>query len=119
MSSTKRKFTLLGLILLAIAGATMARQPTASLKGIVSTEDGRFVRASVIAKNKTTGVAREALTGETGKYAFSQLTPGLYDLSVESPDALRKVVDRVTVAPGAESVVDFVVQYNPVDRGTN
>jgi hypothetical protein len=63
---------------LAQAGAT-----SASIEGIVVDEQSGVIGgATITARNLSTGVTREGLTGEDGVYSIVQLPPGFYEVQV-------------------------------------
>jgi Carboxypeptidase regulatory-like domain len=71
--------TSLTLVLVRAAGAQ-----TASINGTVTDASGALVQsAKVTATNSATNTSRSAETGAAGVYDLTQLTPGLYDLTIE------------------------------------
>jgi len=71
--------TSLTLVLVRAAGAQ-----TASVNGTVTDASGALVQnATVTASNTATNTARSVETGAAGVYNLTQLTPGLYDLTIE------------------------------------
>jgi outer membrane receptor protein involved in Fe transport len=69
---------------LAGAAASHAQTFTASLAGVVTdASEARIPGATVLVRNLATLETREAVTGPEGRYAFSQLAPGRYEIVTE------------------------------------
>jgi hypothetical protein len=63
--------------------AAVAQQPTAQITGIISDSSGAVVPGAHIKVNNTnTGINWEAESNESGNYAFSNLPPGPYQITV-------------------------------------
>ena len=75
---------LLGLLL--VLGAQPAwGQATTSLRGVVTDPSGAAVpNAQVTLTNTATNTVRTAVTGSDGAYAFTEVQPGTYTLTVEA-----------------------------------
>jgi Carboxypeptidase regulatory-like domain/TonB dependent receptor-like, beta-barrel len=76
---------LLGVALVPVAAlALWAQTFTANLTGVVTdTQGGVISGAEVVLTSTATGQARTAMTGNDGRYTFSQLNPTTYNLSVK------------------------------------
>jgi hypothetical protein len=60
--------------------------PTASLTGVVADPSGAVIpSANVQAVNMATGVKRKAVSDAQGRFLFSFLSPGTYELQVSAP----------------------------------
>ena len=56
-----------------------------TFEGVVSDANGKhIVAARVIARHISTGNERSTTTGNDGRFRFTTLTPGVYELRVES-----------------------------------
>jgi hypothetical protein len=76
---------LLCTIILCFLTASAFAQYGASLEGTVSDNSGALVAgASVTATNEATGVSRNTVSGESGSYRISGLSPGRYKVDVEA-----------------------------------
>ncbi len=74
---------LLVLVLMLLPAIAFAQQPTAQITGIISDSTGAVVPAADIkVSNVNTGMHWEAKSNESGNYAFSNLPPGDYQISV-------------------------------------
>jgi hypothetical protein len=66
------------------ATTTSAQTTTASLNGVVAdAQQGRLAGATVIARNQATLESREETTAADGRFVFSQLPPGQYEVTAE------------------------------------
>src|SRR5262245_57592414 len=76
---------LLGVALVPVAAVALWAQTfTANLTGVVTdTQGGVISGAEVVLTSTATGQARTAITGNDGRYTFSQLNPTTYNLSVK------------------------------------
>ena len=82
MKLSAAKLALGGLALHLFAMNPLWSQATAALSGIVADSAGKPVaHAQVSARNATTGQAAQAETDASGRYQFSNLTPGDYEVS--------------------------------------
>lgn len=71
----------------------------ASLQGTVTDNSGAVVSgATITATNQGTGIARSAITGDTGFYRISGLAPGSYTVTAESPSFRKSSTADVSVA---------------------
>lgn len=61
------------------------QQSTATLRGTVADEFGGLIVGATVTVADATGVQRQTTTDEEGRYAFSALAPGRYNLNVTSP----------------------------------
>ncbi len=83
-------------ILLACASAS-AQIFTAGVSGLVTDPGGAAIpSASVTARNTGNSESRQTNTSDDGRYTFSQLTPGNYELTVEST-GFRRAVATLTL----------------------
>ncbi len=125
-----RSFALTLLLALVLAGGLAAQ--TTGLSGVVSDPSGAVVpSASVALTNAQTNLVRETQTDSQGRYSFSQVTPGKYNLTVKasgfaevSLNSLELLVNQpatvaVALKVGATSTTVTVeagaVQVNTVD----
>jgi hypothetical protein len=71
-------------VLLVIAPAADAQVLYGTITGTVTDSTGGALRgATVLAINVETGVTKETVTDARGAFLFSDLTPGVYDVSIE------------------------------------
>src|SRR5207237_1439203 len=65
--------------------------------------------AKVTAINQATGVGRDTLTGASGFYRISGLTPGDYTIAVEATSFGKKSIPDVTIAAEAQRALDVTL----------
>ena len=76
------------------AGLCAAQVFTANLTGLITDPNqSAMPGVSVRIKNVATNEARQTVTGGEGRYTFSQLLPGSYDVTAEST-GFRSLVQR-------------------------
>src|SRR5712691_2220374 len=76
------------------AGFCPAQVFTANLTGLVTDPNQSVMPGvSVRIKNVATNEARQTITGAEGRYTFSQLLPGSYDVTAEST-GFRSLIQR-------------------------
>lgn len=103
-------------VLFASMAASLAAQTfTASLTGLVSDPTGAAIPSvSVKLRNTATNEERQTSTAAEGRYVFSQLLPGAWELTAESP-GFRLFVQRGIVLRAAQSgALDFTMQLGDV-----
>jgi hypothetical protein len=73
----------------------------ATLTGTVTDQMGAVIPdAQVTATNKATGVKRETISNESGLYVLSNMTPGDYDVILESKGFATKATKAVSLKVG-------------------
>ena len=81
---------------------------TANLSGTVSDPGGALIpQAKVTLTSPETGVSRESVTNESGRYSFNQLPPGTYKLAVRM-DGFRPYEQTGIVLDAAQSATQNV-----------
>ncbi|MEP6538440.1 MAG: TonB-dependent receptor [Bryobacteraceae bacterium] len=79
---------------------------TSGLSGVITDPNGAAIpSASVTVTNKATGDSRTAKSGEDGRYTFSQLSPGVYELTAEASGFRKSVAPSLTLQ--ASQVSEF------------
>ena len=91
MSNLLRKFTwfyVVGAMALALLSAAASAQvDTGTILGTVKDATGAIVpNAKVVLTNKGLGVTQRAETDTNGRYIFTPLKTGTYQVEVEAPD---------------------------------
>jgi len=107
------------IVQLALIGALIAAQYTfptltfaqtvkATVLGTVVDEAGASVaNAKIIAKNLDTGISREAMSDEAGRYRIPELAVGRYEVTVEAKGFRQQARQGIELTVGREAVVDF------------
>src|SRR5713101_3578623 len=81
-----------------------------SITGAVTDPDKGVVKDAIVqAKNTATGAVLRATSSLRGEYAFTQLPPGAYDLSITMPCCQYGSATQpgVTIGAGESRRVDF------------
>lgn len=93
-----------------IAGPLPAQDVPPALSGTITDSSGAPVaNAKVAYKNLSTGATGETQTDSSGQYAFQNLDPGDYEISV-SANGFATFTAKATVASGARKVVSVTMQ---------
>jgi outer membrane receptor protein involved in Fe transport len=90
----------------------LAQATTGTIRGVVSDQTGAVVPgAKIVAKNQATGVetAENTSTGD-GVYRISNLTPGVYTVTVEAANFKRSVITEINVRVGEDATIDVNLQ---------
>jgi outer membrane receptor protein involved in Fe transport len=78
---------------------------TATLTGIITDQHGAVIPgAQVVVTQKTTGIKRETTTNTEGLYALTNLSPGAYEVSIQSTGFATKVSQAMVVLQVGQSV---------------
>lgn len=90
---------------------------TASLTGIVTDPNGAAMPgATVKAKNLSTNETRNSRTGPEGRYTFSQLLPGDYDVSAEAKGFKTFVQKSLTLRGNQAGELNIPMQIGDVNQ---
>jgi hypothetical protein len=88
-----------------------AQGTTGSIFGTIKDESGAVIPGvSVKVTNTGTGIVREAISGDSGRYEIPALVSGAYDVQAELPGFKRGVRNGVTLNVGQQQVVEFTLQ---------
>src|SRR5690242_21243778 len=87
------------LAIFALCTGIVSAQYRASLQGTVTDATGGIIPdAKVTLTSMETNVTKTATTSDTGVYAFSNLAPGTYRLTVEKTGFVKQEISGVTIA---------------------
>jgi hypothetical protein len=96
-------------------GACYGQAITATVEGIISDAGGAGVSgAAVKVENTATGISRSGLTDSSGRYEFTALNPGAYQITVEASGFSKKVLTGVVLQVSQEARVDIQLQVGQV-----
>src|SRR5262245_38686825 len=106
--------SILVLLLFATVGI-YAQTPTATLSGVVRDErNGGIPRATVKVKHIATGKTRTISTDTAGRYGFTNLEPGSYELRVEASGYKVTLQSGLTLTVGGALVADATMSVGPI-----
>jgi Carboxypeptidase regulatory-like domain/TonB-dependent Receptor Plug Domain/TonB dependent receptor len=94
-----------------------AQVDTGTILGTVKDAAGAVVpRVKVVLTNKGTGVAHTAETGEDGRYIFTPLKIGTYQVEVEAAGFKKAVRSRIELNIQEQAVVDFGLEAGDISQ---
>jgi outer membrane receptor protein involved in Fe transport len=105
------------LISLLLAAGICAQTPTATLSGVVRDEQkGGIPKATVKVKHIATGKTRTISTDAAGRYSFTNLEPGGYELRVEASGYKVTLQSGLTLTVGGALVVDATMSVGELSE---
>jgi Carboxypeptidase regulatory-like domain len=88
---------------------------TATVQGVVSDAGGAAVSgASVKVENTATGISRSGQTDSAGRYEFTALNPGAYQITVEASGFSKKVLTGIVLQVSQEARIDIQLEVGQV-----
>ncbi|HWP44021.1 MAG TPA: carboxypeptidase-like regulatory domain-containing protein, partial [Blastocatellia bacterium] len=106
-----RATALLSIMLLSVSGAFARQSASATLSGRVTDPQGAVVaEARVVATQKATGVQRETRTNSEGLYSLTNLSPGDYEVKVESQGFRAKGYSTIVLQVGQSATLDVTLE---------
>ncbi|HKD09787.1 MAG TPA: carboxypeptidase-like regulatory domain-containing protein [Bryobacteraceae bacterium] len=89
---------------------TIFAQGSSSLRGTVTdAQKAVIATAKVTLTDKDAGLTRSTVTSAAGEYQFSQVRPGSYKLTVESPGFAERTIDGLTLLVDTPSTMDVLL----------
>src|SRR5262245_54522672 len=105
------------LLLLVIARPGFAQVEQGTITGRITDQTGAVVpRASVTITSVQTRVERRTETNEEGHYTVPYLSPGWYEVRVESPGMSTVTVSQVQLTVGLVATVNAVLKPAAVEQ---
>src|SRR5271165_5472399 len=99
--------TIAAAALLLVAASAWAQSFRGSIRGTVKDPSGSVIAgAKVTARNISTGLQREAITGQDGAYVLAELPAGEYTVTATS-EALSPTAQNVLVNVGLDTSANF------------
>lgn len=103
------------LLLFVLAAGLLAQSDDAQVSGFVKDPSGAVVTgAHVAVENEATGVARTAVTNESGYYAVTSLRPGLYTIAVEAAGFKKTVTSQFRLDSNMAATLDVALTVGAV-----
>jgi len=114
----RRAAPLILLLFLVCLCAPFARtQVSATLSGVITDPSGAAVAAaSVTATNLDTGLSRDTLTDQAGRYRFLALPVGRYELRVKKEGFAQEIRTGIRLVVGQEATVDLSLHVGQVSE---
>jgi hypothetical protein len=121
MSSLLRRFTSLANAVVAAAilasASAFAQVDTGTILGTVKDATGAVLpRARVVLTNKGTGVAQTAETGEDGRFIFTPIKIGTYQVEIEAAGFKKAIRSRIELNIQEQAVVDFNLEAGDISQ---
>lgn len=103
------------ILLVGLSGVATAQETTGRIAGQVVDPTGAIVaNAEVTVTNTATGEERKAQTDENGEYQFTQLQPGIYDLSVRGQGFKEHIVKGFEINVNDRKVFNVAMETGGV-----
>ena len=80
------------------------------INGVVTDQTGAVVTDAKAALTSTTGEKVEARVNEKGAYSFTGVKPGIYTLTVTSPNFAARTFDSITLTAGLDLTLDAALE---------
>ena len=110
LSKITRVLAMLAVILVV---PLVAHAQTATINGTVTDPTGAVVpHAKVTAVNAATNAVRDAETGDTGTYTLSNLTPGIYDVTMDKAGLKSVKFSAVTLTVDQALTLDVKMEIS-------
>src|SRR4051812_35221105 len=117
---TARILVVLALAWLIGTGHAWAQAGTASLRGVISDDQGGALPgATVTATSGATGATRSTVTDAAGVYQLLALPPGTYDVKVELTGFRTAIRQQVALAVDSSSKLDLTMQIGSLSETVN
>ena len=99
---------------------TVLAQTTGSISGQVKDEKGAVMpNATVTLRNVATNLSRTAQTDDDGRYRFSNVEVGEYELTVEATGFAKLIQSGVRLLLNQDAVVDVAMSLRGVQEVVN
>ncbi len=113
---SSRHFLLL-LLLFCLCPSVASAQVSANLSGIVTDQSGATVpAASATARNLDTGLSRETVTDQAGRYQIFALPLGQYEVRVKKAGFAEAVRTGIRLVVGQDARVDLALRVGAVSE---
>src|SRR6266851_400832 len=94
-----------------------AQSNAADLQGVVRDPSGAVVTgATVTARNPGTNISKATTTNDEGAYLIVNLTPGEYEITVESPNFKKAVLPAIRLTVGQRADLDVALEVGQVSE---
>lgn len=104
-------------VTLLISTAAFSQTFTANLTGVVADSTGGAIPGAIVKlENSATREKREAATGTEGRFSFSQLQPGTYELQAEAKGFRSYVQRGINLIAGQSAALNFALQVGEISQ---
>ncbi|HSI89108.1 MAG TPA: carboxypeptidase regulatory-like domain-containing protein, partial [Pyrinomonadaceae bacterium] len=101
------RFVVLNVALLALVSVTLGQTSTGTISGTVTDENQAAVPgATVTVRNTETGGSRTATTGSDGRFSFTSMPIGAYEVSVEAATFARYLQTGIQLLVNQNAVIN-------------
>ncbi|MBI3940065.1 MAG: TonB-dependent receptor [Acidobacteria bacterium] len=102
-------------IIIGLSCFTLAQSPTATISGVVKDASGGVLPgASVRVKNLDTGVGRDVVSDDLGRYTAPSLSLGNYEVEASLSGFQTEVRTGIGLTIGREALVDFSLKVGEI-----
>src|SRR6478672_8483194 len=108
--TTVNRFVLTVAVLLSARPVTAQVEQAAITGAVMDQSDARVARAKVTVTNIRTSVSSTTITNADGYYSIPYLTPGEYNVVVESAGFKKGVVSGIALRVGFTATVDVTLE---------
>src|SRR5579862_4731057 len=113
----RRRCPLLCLSALLVCWLPAAAQVTASLSGRVTDQTGAALTgAAVVARNVDTGLSRNSVTDQAGRYRLAALPVGRYEIRASKSGFAEQVRSGIVLVVGQDATADMSLQVGKVNE---
>jgi len=113
----RRRCPLLCLSVLLVCWLPAAAQVTASLSGRVTDQTGAALTgAAVVARNVDTGLRRNSVTDQAGRYRLAALPVGRYEIRASKSGFAEQVRSGIVLVVGQDATADMSLQVGKVNE---
>ena len=117
MYRTASRFVGAVLLLSASLPVGFSQTSTANLTGLIGDPAGVAIPgAKVRLENVATHEKREAMSGSEGRFTFSQILPGVYDLQAEATGFKSFAQRNITLVSGQSGAVNISMQIGELSQ---
>jgi hypothetical protein len=105
------------IVITLLLGAIHGQTFTGTISGVVTDPNGGAIAGAAIrARNEATNDIRQATSNAEGLYIFSQLVPGAYEVSAESPGFRKSVQTGAALRVNQTLELNFSMQIGEVTQ---
>src|SRR5690242_17690120 len=116
-TTTRKRFAFSLLLIAMLPLVAMAQRASSGLSGVVTDSSGGVVpKVTVTLTSESERYVRTAVTNEAGAYAFTDLSPGTYDISAQASGFKKAVVNGIELYVGHVVVQNLELEVGAVTQ---